>query len=181
MKRILTIICLIVILLSITSQGTLAYYTVSGQVSNVITSGSVEVKIHEYSASGEAFPEGGMEVMPGDVVSYVVQVENTGNQSCYVRAKLKKGVNDENLTAEDCLKWNINTDEWTYENGFYYYNEPLNEGCITEPLFSEIYVDGKTVDNNYLGKTFTLDMTVYAVQSKYNGETVWDVNVWPGE
>lgn len=178
MKRRLLIVFGVAAVLAILSTGTLAYVTVDQPVENVVTAGSVKVEIHEKMANGEDFPKEGINVLPGDTVSKIVTFENVGTHPMYLRVKLAKGVNDENLSAEDCLIMDINTKNWTYKDGYYYYNHVIEAGRTTDALMTEVHIDGWAVDNAYLGKKFTLDVTAEAVQSEYNGNTVWEAVGW---
>ena len=179
-KRIIALIACIAAALSLLSGTSLAYYVVTEISTNVITSGSVSVAVHETTADGAAFPAEGVAIMPGDTVSKIVRFENTGTAPLYLRVALEKGVENSTLSAEDCLSINLNNDYWTYRNGYYYYNRPLNPKSFTEPMFTEVHFDGKAIGNDYIGKIFTLDITAYAVQTVHNGATVWDAQGWPG-
>lgn len=179
MKRKLIVISLIVTLLSLLSIGTVAYFTTVGQATNVITMGSLEFVIHEKTASGEDYPAESVVVMPGDVISKIVTVENVSGHPMYLRVALECLVNDKNLTANDCISMDINTKDWTFRGGYYYYNTAVNAGETTKPLFTKVFIDGKNVDNDYLGKVFALDISAYAVQSENNGQTPFDALGWP--
>ena len=180
MKRRLCSIAAIIMLLALLAGGTLSYVGTETRVTNVITTGGVDIKIYEKTDTGDDFPKEGVTVLAGDVISKIVTVENSGTTDAYLRIKLTKRVNDESLSAEDCLSMDINTDCWTYADGYYYYNTALAAGEVTEPLFTKVYVDGMQVDNSYLGKVLSLDVTAYAVQSGHNGDSVWDAAGWPG-
>lgn len=180
MKRFLIYISVLVMMISLIAGGTLSYYTTSVEAVNVITTGNVSLVLHETTDNGAEFPEAGVVVMPGDTVSKIVTAENTGSTALYLRIELIKDVNDDALSAENCLSMNINTTDWTYRDGYYYYNTALEPGDVTSALFTEVYVDGRAVNNDFLGKKLTLDVMAYAVQSRYNGDSVWEATGWPG-
>lgn len=181
MKKKLTIIAIIVALLAILSIGTYAYFSTEQNAHNVITAGNVNLEIHEKTASGEDFPKEGIVVMPGDTVSKIVTVENTGDHPLYLRVKLTEGVSDEALTTDDCLSIDINRSCWLEKDGYYYYYRALGAGETTEQLFSEVYFDLYSIDNKYLGKQFTLNVAASAVQSENNGTDVLSAVGWPVE
>ena len=52
--------------MNVTGQS-LAYYTVTGTATNVVTSGTIQLAIHEQTKDGEPFPEEGVEVKAGQV------------------------------------------------------------------------------------------------------------------
>ena len=181
MKKKLSIIFGIIAILAVISVGTLAYFTSEQNAENVISAGNIKLEIHEKTASGEDFPEEGIIVMPGDTVSKIVTVENTGDHPLYLRVKLTEGVSDEALTDDDCLDININRSCWLEKDGYYYYYRALQSGETTEQLFSEVYFDLYNIDNKYLGKHFTLNVAASAVQSENNGSDVLNAIGWPEE
>lgn len=181
MKKKLSIIFGIIAILAVISVGTLAYFTSEQNAENVISAGNIKLEIHEKTASGEDFPEEGIIVMPGDTVSKIVTVENTGDHPLYLRVKLTEGVSDEALTDDDCLDININRSCWLEKDGYYYYYRALQSGETTEQLFSEVYFDLYNIDNKYLGKYFTLNVAASAVQSENNGSDVLNAIGWPEE
>ena len=181
MKKKLSIIFGIIAILAVISVGTLAYFTSEQNAENVISAGNIKLEIHEKTASGEDFPEEGIIVMPGDTVSKIVTVENTGDHPLYLRVKLTEGVSDEALTDDDCLDININRSCWLEKDGYYYYYRALQSGETTEQLFSEVYFDLYNIDNKYLGKYFTLNVAASAVQSENNGSDVSNAIGWSEE
>lgn len=184
MKRKLAIIFGLIAVLAVLSTGTLAYFTTTVTADNVVTAGDMKLEIHDKNSKGEAFTSEGMIVMPGDKIDEIVTVENTGNHPMYLRVKVTKGVNDEVLAdnVENCLKIDIaNPDEWTFKDGYYYYQDVLKAGEATPPLFENVEIVGMQVDNRYIGKNFNLKISAYAVQSENNGGTVWDAFGWPAE
>lgn len=179
MKRRITIAFILIAVAAVFSTGTLAYFTAENKTRNAVTSGKVDFTIHEKTSEGKDFPSEGVRVMPGDTVSKIVTVENTGNAPMYLRVKLTKGVNDESLSAQDCLNIDINEKDWTLKDGYYYYNRAVGVGQTTEALFTEVNFDGESMDNAYRGKVFDLDIDASAVQTANNGETVFDAVGWP--
>ena len=160
--------------------GTWAYFTAQASTENTITTGSVHLQIHQRTADGTEISQG-EPVMPGDTVSRIVTVENTGEQPVYLRVRLIKGVLGEALSAEECMSFAVNTGAWTSRDGYYYYNEALPAGGETASLIDEIHFEGIAIDNAYLGKGFTLDVEAYGVQSVNNGGSALDALGWPEE
>ena len=119
MKKKILLLCLILALLSMASAGTYAYYNKSVIATNTVTTGSVDMIIHETGADGAPYPTDPVVILPGDVVSKVVKVENSGNQPMYLRVKLTPGVNDPALSAQDCIRMDINHTDWTARDGYY--------------------------------------------------------------
>ena len=181
-KSRLLLIALAAILITVLTQPTLAFYSVIGTATNVVTSGNIQLKIHEKTASGDDFPAEGVYIIPGDIVSKQVSVENVCAHPFYLRVKLVSGSTNETLSADDCLKLDINTQKWTLKDGFYYYNEILRPGETTPTLFNQVEIVGSKVDRTHIGFTLSLTVNAYAVQSENNpAEHPWDASGWPAE
>ena len=179
-KRVWLIVCVTVILLSLLSAGTYMYFTTESTARNVVTTGGISFEILETTNTGDVFPAQGVTVKPGDVVSKIVTLKNVSDETIWVRVALEKRVaEDKELPADEQLQPNINTEDWTEQDGFYYYNAPLAAGEETAPLFTEVTVDGKSVDNRYRGMSFELDVLGSAVQAANNGDTVFSALGWP--
>lgn len=183
-KSRLAVISLVAIVLTLITQSTLAFYTVVGKATNVVTSGNIRLMIHETTDQGTPFPEEGVYIIPGDVVSKVVTVENTCEHPFYLRVKLVYGVNSQELSAQDCFKLNINTENWVLHDGWYYYTGVLQPGEETPEVFSHVEIVGSQVDNSYIGKTLSLTVLAQAVQSENNPIQNNDTTTakgWPAE
>ena len=163
------------------TRDTLAYYTVTATATNVVTSGSIGLKIHEQTKDGEPFPSQGIRVRPGDRVSKQVAVENTCEQPFYLRIRLTNGVEDALLPVENVFAFEVNTVDWTLcEDGCYYYNHVLQPGQVTSALFQEVELVRRHVDGRFAGRTLTLTVTAEAVQSKNNpADSPWQAQGWP--
>ena len=164
----LIVIALIASVLTFFSQGSLAYYATTGTADNVVTSGEIKLKIHEKTDQGTEFPSEGVYIVPGDIVSKEVSVENICTHPFYLRVKIVYGVNSKELPATDCFKLNINEDAWKYKDGWYYYQGIVEPGDTTPEVFSHVEIVGDKVDNTYIGKTLTLTVDAQGVQSENN-------------
>lgn len=181
-KSRLLLIALAAILLTVLTQPSLAYYTTVGTATNVVTSGGIQLQIHEKTADGSDFPEEGIYIIPGDIVSKQVSVENVCKHPFYLRVKLVGGTTNDTLTPDDCLKMDIDTINWTYMDGYYYYNRILQPGEITPALFTQVEIVGSKVNQTHIGSTLSLTVNAYAVQSENNpAEHPWDASGWPAE
>lgn len=179
----LLIIALAAVLATLFSQGTLAYYSVIGKATNVVTSGDISLAIYEKTADDQDFPAEGVYVIPGDVVSKRVTVENVCGHPFYLRVKLVNGSTDQALNADDCLKVDLNTTDWTVgQDGFIYYNKILEPGQTTAPVFTEVEIVGEKLGRENIGTTLELTVKAFAVQSENNpAEHPWDAAGWPAE
>lgn len=176
----ITLLTVLVALLTLITQSTLAYYTVTGTAENVITSGDISAQIIEKMGDVD-FPEEGVYVMPGSVVSKKVSVLNTGGNPFWLRVKLTNRVDGAALQT-DITKLDINTENWTAgDDGYYYYYRVLEPEEETEKLFTEVEIVGSVVDSSYMGKILNLTVSAYAVQSQNNGDSPFDAEGWPAE
>ena len=171
-------------LVCLLTQPALAYYTTVGTATNVVTSGNITMRINETTDQGNAFPTEGVYVIPGDIVSKVVTVENICEHPFYLRVKLVYGIDSQELPYEDCFKLNINTENWTLHDGWYYYTGILQPGEETPHVFSHVEIVGSKVDTSYIGKTLQLTVQAQAVQSENNPIENNDTTTaqgWPAE
>ncbi len=181
-KSRLLLIALAAILATVLTQPTLAFYTTIGKATNVVTSGNIRLLIHEKTADGSPFPAEGVYIIPGDIVSKRVTIENVCDHPFYLRVKLVSGTTNQALSPEDCFKLDINTENWTCEDGFYYYNAILQPGETTPALFTQVEIVGSKVDRSHIGTTLSLTVNAYAVQSENNpADYPWNVSGWPAE
>lgn len=163
-----TVLALVAIVMTLVTQGSLAYYSTVGTATNVVTSGNIQFVIHERTDSGTEFPSQGVYIVPGDVVSKKVSIESKCEHPFYLRVKLVYGVDSQTLSAEDCFKLNLNTENWEEKDGWYYYKAIVGPGETTPEVFSHVEIVGSKVDNSYLGKTLQLTVKAQAVQSENN-------------
>lgn len=180
----IAVVALVAVLMSFLVQSTLAYFTTVGMATNVVTSGNIRLVIHETTDQGTPFPEEGVYIVPGDVVSKRVTVENDCEHPFYLRVKVVYGVDSTELPAEECFALNINETNWEWHDGWYYYKDVVNPGETTPQVFSQVEIVGAKVDNRYLGKTLTLTVDAQAVQSENNPLTdghVYTAVGWPTE
>lgn len=180
----LAAIALFAMLATMFSQKTLAYYSTVGKATNVVTSGNIQMMIHETTDQGTEFPKEGVYVIPGDVVSKQVFIENICNHPFYVRVKVVYGIDSEELSVEDCFNLNIDEENWKYKDGWFYYQDVVEPSEVTPYVFSQVEIVGNKVDNSYIGKTLSLSVIAQAVQSENNPIMNHDTstaNGWPKE
>lgn len=183
-RRKLVVIALVAIVLSLFSYSSLAYYALAGTATNVVTSGGIQFFIHETTDQGTPFPEEGVYIVPGDVVSKKVTIESACAHPFYLRVKIVYGVDSAELTAEDCFKLNIDQTNWILHEGWYYYKDIVQPGETTPEVFSHVEIVGDKVDNSYIGKTLTLTVNAQAVQSENNpliDGKIYTASGWPAE
>lgn len=186
MKRKLFGIAVVAGVLSMLAYGTLAYFTTQETAHNVITSGGISIDLLEWANVDKTveFPEGGIEnVMPGTTATKILEVENTGPDTGYIRVKVEEAiqlVNEEDEADLDFIGLDFNTEYWTEQDGYYYYNYPLASGETTAPLFTTVSFS-KDMGNSYQNCTVEIDVTAYAVQVANNGDSALTAIGWPAE
>ncbi len=187
--RRIALICAIVILcISGALYGTIAYITAIDTATNVITTGDIKLKLIESAKAedGSFVPfEDVSGVMPGTSASKIVEVKNTGSKPAFVRVKVTKSaeIKPENSEEVDLslITMDIDEENWTLkDDGFYYYNSPLEAGETTAPLFKNVFFS-KDMDNVFKNATIKIGVTAYGVQTANNGTSSLDAQGWPLE
>lgn len=184
MKKKILALTIVVICLSIMAYGTLAYFSFEGTATNTIVAGHLKVELVELSErDGQQVPfEDVVGVMPGTDVSKIVMVRNIGEYDAWVRIsvataiELAEGVQgdaDVSLVSLD-----INTQDWTLQDGYYYYNKILEGGEVTSSLFTKVSFAAE-MGNMYQGSKTVIDIGAQAVQVANNGATVFEAAGWP--
>ena len=149
--------------LSVSIPFSAAYSMYISQKQNVITIGRNEVCIVEDFKAPD-------ELKPGIEIIKKVQVKNTGNVPCYVRAFAEYT----NSAMKQYSETDFNTEDWTRKGSYYYYNGYLEPGKLTEPLFTKI----KISEDISLEVLEAFDVLVYAESRQTEGyetaEEVWN-------
>lgn len=188
MKKKILVIAFIAVCLSIVAYSTTAFFSVDDTATNVITMGNIKIKLEELAIpddGGDPVPFSDViDVLPGTEVSKIVQVKNTGNNSAWIRISIDKaielaeGINGEVDVA--LVSLNVNTENWTELEGYYYYNTALNAGETTEPLFTTVSF-ASNMGNIYQQSKAIIKVFAQATQTANNGETVFNAAGWPAE
>jgi len=187
MKKRIALIASIVLVLAIAVSGTLAYFTSEEKAENIITTGSIDISVDEWADEDktEAFPEEGVEnAMPGDAVTKIVEVTNDGTGDAWIRVSVEKVIElAEGTEGEpdlDLIILDVDTENWTLQDGYYYYNEALAAGETAPALFTTVTLD-TTMGNMYQNCTININVQAQAVQAANNGETALEAEGWPEE
>lgn len=178
----LVALALAILLIAVFSGSTLAYYTVIGTATNVVTSGEIRMQIRETGADGKPFPKEGVVVIPGDTVAKEVTVNNICGHPFWLRVELVQGSSKEqNLSAAKAMQiLDLNEKDWTLKGNYFYYNQILEPGKKTEPLFTKVHISGEAVDQHDVGTALTITVKAEAVQSEHNpAQNAWEASGWP--
>lgn len=143
------ILILIAICLSLNFKNINAYFIDNETLSSELVFGTVETEIIEDNDTKI--------IVPGEDFKKVVKVKNIGESPCFVRVKVL--ISPEKY--KDTLSLNINTNDWEYKNGYYYYKNTLNSGNETTPLFTKL-----TIPNDLeTGDIFDINIYSESIQS----------------
>ena len=185
-SRKLLVIALAMLALSLSVAGSLAYFSETSEiVHNVITTGNIHVRLVEKSIVDgvEKDFEDVDGAMPGEAISKIVKLENTGTNPAFVRLAVTKNIRlaegKSGIPDLDLIEIDFNTTDWTDgEDGWYYYNRALNPGETTEPLFTTVKMK-ETMGNLYQGCVTTVTVAGQAVQTANNGSSARTAAGWP--
>ena len=180
-------LALIVSMLAIMVSGTMAYFVSSDTAHNVITTGGVDIELIEKTTDEDGnlidFPEEGIkDIVPGMEVDKIVSVKSEDNTAdCWVRVSVTIEITNKEgkqLSTENALSLNYDTENWTEKDGLWYYNSPLSAGQETPKLFTTVTFSSD-LGNEYQNATATITIHAEAVQSKNNGATALEAVGWP--
>lgn len=182
MKKIIAAAAVLVCI-AVGVQSTIAYFTATDTATNVITTGNIKIKLHEQHQTDDGLQpfKDVIGVVPGDNVSKIVTVENTGNNPAWVRISIDKALTlAEGVEGEvdlTLISFDIGED-WVEREGWYYYTEALDKGQTTSPLFNNV-IFNDDMGNMYQDSTATVTVLVHATQTAHNGTSVWEAVGWP--
>ncbi|MBR3755948.1 MAG: SipW-dependent-type signal peptide-containing protein [Firmicutes bacterium] len=184
-RKTISVIIIAGILSLILGAGSLAYYTDAERADNTITSGGIDIQLHEWAGTvddegNKVHFEDVTGVMPGTGVPKIVEIENVGENPAYVRIALTKEIvlMYGGTPNTDLVKLDLDTENWTYQDGFYYYNQALEPGKTTEPLFTTVTFD-PAMGNMYQNSVAKIFVGAYATQVKNNGTSALAAKGWP--
>ena len=158
--------------------GTLAYFTDKEAKTNTFTVGNVDIVLTEdaWVNGGEAEAQ---DVYPGEAIAKDPTVHNVGANPCFVRVQVT-GLDQFGNKGAITLRhgeWveGYDSENWTYLNGYYYYNEVLATEAtagdewnkeledVTAPLFNQIVMP---VGLEGSEKTTDIVVTAEAIQAQ---------------
>ena len=185
-RSLVTTIAFILISIIFFSAQTFAYFTDSADNDeNLIQAGKLGIELIEMkdvNGSEEVYTNP-VHVVPTRTVSKIVTVKNSGNLPTYVRISLEIAIDNEderNLPENwrDLIVFDINTDFWTFRDGYYYYILPLEPGHATASLFTSVTFSPE-MGNEFAKSEITLRVNAEATQVNGNGDDVFTAGGWP--
>ena len=188
MKKKIFALAVIVIYLSLAAWGTYAFYTVENTAHNIITSGGVRVSLEEWQQTDLGlieYPNEPIAIMPGKEVSKIVKVRGL-DEPAWVRVRYDyqvisssgEDITDTREALDEVILVSPDNVNYTYRDGWWYYNSAVNNGDVTEALFESISFSESKLGNKYEGATLIVTVTVSAVQVANNGNTALEAAGW---
>lgn len=159
----------------LSSGGSIIYTgTTSAElIDNTVLEGNVPVQ-----------PGTPIKIMPGYKISKTVTAKNTGTLPVYVRISLTPEV----ILAENArgresevdlslISYDIDTANWVYENGYYYYKIPLTGGNQAPDLFTTVTFS-EQMGNLYKDSRINFTVRIEIVQASGNGNSALTATGW---
>ena len=179
------------------SAQTYAYFTDGvDNEQNKIASGELDIELIEMrqSGTGETAYVNPVEIMPATKVSKIVKVQNTGTLPVYIRIKIEKDINKQDkdlppdweslitcdFNLDDTATANVKEGLWTYQGGYYYYNEPLEAGKTSVPLFEHVFFSAD-MGNEFTNSEIFFTVRCEAAQVNGNADSAMEATGWPAE
>ena len=188
MKRKLLLLSVMVICIAIAAVGTLAFFNTDAIAHNVITTGGVDIELHEY-ADEECTTDYNTNktgIMPGMTVDKYARIALVeGSADAWVRVRFEKKITfaagNEHAQGKtpnlDLVELTM-PEGWIAGNdGWYYLEAPLTSNTPVFALTSVAF--NKTMGNEYQGATATVDIVAQAVQKANNGDSALTAKGWP--
>ena len=171
--------------------GTVAYFTVSEQAHNIVSTSGVDIKLYELTdptVDGSvltAFSD--LEnVIPGATYSKVPYIENIGVEPVWARARLtltERLPDGTTVPIDDYTSvielGEVGTNWILGQDRIYYYIPQVANGASTEPLFKTVKIN-ENIGARHQGSVFSLKVEAEATQVANNGSSVMEAN-WTGE
>lgn len=165
-KKKLTLAAALALCLLAAVGGTLAWFTAQYRTTNVITTGSVDIRIVETTDRGgeEAPYEDLLDgVMPGTAGSKIVRIENL-DADAWIRAQVAvtvTGADGEQLPAAladgtPVVDFTAGPG-WTESDGYYYYGTPVAPGAQTADLIERCTSTAEIAEGYRLQVTILAD------------------------
>lgn len=184
MKKRILVVAICICLCAVIAGSTIAYFSDTQTKVNSFTVGKADVDLKE-----DDWPENDPvdptkpykpEVKPGEEYAKKPYVVNNGTEEVYVRIKVDGLDCLDAITSDgaDIVLKNLDSTNWTFYNGYYYYNSALKATEQTTYLFEGIIIP-TTLENNNTSADFAVTVTADAVQTAgYTGSTISELDAW---
>lgn len=165
----------------------IAFITSQTTADNIITFGSIKMKLHETYINEQGKEEVFDASVTTDVTydanqSRIFCVENIGKHPIYVRLSFKLTGEDKDgkpIEIEPYINFETDESDWIYEDGWYYYQNVLDPDVKTKELITDVIFDINEITKDYPGSNYKLEVIAQGVQSENNDSDVLQVVGWP--
>ena len=192
--RIKFIISSVVMIIAVFSMAmsTLAYFTANvSSGNNVISTGSSNVEFVDLNSSVPGRPSGTeldpIRFMPGYKEQRKIYAVNKGGMPVYLRAKAETLITLDSAYSyyqeqvdDSLILFHYDSLNWTFKDGYYYYNTALVSGRTSSELFESIEFSS-AMGNYYKDASVRITVTFQTVQANNNGDTVFDAVGWAAD
>ena len=191
MKKKITAVALLVILLALGALGSAAYFTAEGRATNVVSTNAISMKIDE---NGDFTWTNGVYELPGNLMpsqtaDLQVSIQNVGPEPFYTRVKVDVDIRDSSGQAmgneyDKYVGLNIKSG-WVESEGWYYYNgngNPVVDKQSSPQLIFDTVTLKPDTPNEMKNAKVSIVVTAQAVQTKNNeipAGGVTAVRGWP--
>lgn len=114
-------------------------------------------------------------VVPGQSISKIVRVKNTGKKDVNIRVRIDKAIyladDKTEIPDIDLISLDINREDWTERDGYYYYNVALKPGELTKPIFENAIFD-VNMGNEYQGSSARIDVIAQGTKANSNEDYI---------
>ena len=163
--------------------GVAAFFSMTSDISkNTIKSSNLKVDLVIFEeVDGEEVPATGeVTIIPGDDVSRIARVKNTGDEEAWVRVSVQliKDGEISHYAGGSSVALDGRNEKWDFKDGdedHLYYKDPLKPGEMTEPIFRGVEIN-EEVGTDFDGTNLKVDAE--GTQVKNNGSTVEEAKGW---
>ena len=188
-KRIIIIFLLTIIIVLLSIASIVAFVSRSTIAKNVITFGNLKMQLiqttlNENNQEVEVENNENLNITNKPNLSRIVKIKNLGKHEFYARVSLHLiGVDEKNqeFEANNYVSYDINTEDWIYKDGWYYYKKIVKQNEFTSNLITEIDFDVNSITSKFYNAKFKLDINAEVVQAENNAENVLDALGWPSD
>lgn len=178
MKKKIAIVVSVVALVALAAIGaTLAWFTDSKDVTNVVTMGNVQIKLEEPQFTAAHADNTITDVVPNQSIVKDPTITNTGKNDAYVRVQVAyTGLTDEQIAQLEA-GLHIDGDLWVKSGDYYYYqgnDGVLAAGSAAVQVFDKVVIPYQW-GNEMVNKTFEINVSAQAIQAA-NFTPVTDAN-----
>ena len=154
--------------------GTLAWFTDTETATNVVTTGHVDISViekdkadKEYTVQDDAgLKLDGKYVSNATVDKFVKVQNNKGSNKAWIRVAIDL---PEKMQGAELI---LDSNKWTFNEGYYYYADPVEAGAMTDALITGVKLPNWGNDMTDQGLNDGLDIIVNAEAVQFDDRGV---------